>query len=341
MEEIFINSKISDLLECINGKDTEGKDFTCKPPNDKSKVKDEFNKFIRKEINERRSKSTIAQLRNFHNSIKRTLLVNISNYAFFKKKKEINLVDIAVGRGGDLQKWQDAKIKNVFGFDNNEESINSVNPFSQGARERYRLMDKKPKVTFEVGDVTNPSPDLVSKLTAFAKEHPVQIVSCQFALHYFFKDEQTLRNVLQLVSQILQPGGYFIGTTTDGKKIKEYLKENKQNQLISLTKKGKGYLFKVNDSFESGNYFNTIPESLEYFTDFKKLNTLAAEYGLIPDNTNYFEKIPNSTEYARINSSKPDTNTIPFEEIPHDDFKMTQEQLELNSLYTVFLFKKK
>jgi hypothetical protein len=45
MEDLFVNSKISDLLECINGTDTNGDDFKIK--NSNLKVKDEFNKFAR------------------------------------------------------------------------------------------------------------------------------------------------------------------------------------------------------------------------------------------------------------------------------------------------------
>jgi mRNA (guanine-N7-)-methyltransferase len=333
MENLFINSKISDLMECINGKDSEGNDFKIKNP-PYNKVKDEFNKFIKKEIETRRSLSTIAEMRKFHNDIKRKLLVNISNYIYSKTKKPVNLIDIAVGRGGDLQKWKEARIKNVFGFDNNEESINSVNPFNQGAKERYRLLKTPTNVIFEVGDATNPSKVLIENLVNFCSKNPVSIISCQFALHYFFKSDQTLKKVLSLVSNCLQPGGYFVGTTTDGKKIKEH-----NGTLFEIHKKGKGYSFKINDSVDEGNYFNTIPESLEYYTDFKKLTRFAAEYNLVPDNTNFLEE-KGLNQYTKLNITGEIVNTQSFDDIPHFSFNMTPEQLELNSLYTTFLYKK-
>ena len=67
----LVKLNIEDLLHCINGKDEEGNDFKVKhvPHN---KVKDEFNKFINNEISQRRKKSTISSMRNFHNYIKKS-----------------------------------------------------------------------------------------------------------------------------------------------------------------------------------------------------------------------------------------------------------------------------
>jgi mRNA (guanine-N7-)-methyltransferase len=326
----FVKLELSDLLKCINGKDADGNDFrTTTPPH--NKVKDEFNKFVKKEITQRRNLSTIAGMRKFHNYIKRTLIVNVAS-----KFKNPNLIDIAVGRGGDISKWEEAGIKNVFGFDYNTESIHSVNPFNQGANERYRLSKKKVKAEFEVGDATDPSQELLNKLNLFTKKNKVQIVSCQFALHYFFKNDYSLNNVLKLVSSHLQRGGYFIGTTTDSTKIKEYIKSGKQNVLFDIKSNKGSYTFKINDAQDEGNYFNTIPESIEYYTDFKKLTSLASEYNLVPDNTNFFEK--NGNAFTHLNfPGEPIKNTLLFEDIPND---LSPDEKELNSLYTVFVFKK-
>jgi mRNA (guanine-N7-)-methyltransferase len=325
MENGFIKLDLTDLLSCINSNE-----FTVKtePHN---KVKDEFNKFVKKEITTRRNNSTIIEMRNFHNFIKRTLLVNISEKLYRENRKPVNLVDIAVGRGGDLAKWKDARIKHVFGFDISSEAINSINPFNQGAKERYRLSKGMPDVIFEVGDATNPTQDLLKKLYDFRNTYSVQIVSCQFALHYFVGNEKQLRNVLQLVSNVLTSGGYFVGTTTDGKKIKK----SKGNSLFEIKQKQKNYSFKINDTIDQGNYFNTIPESIEYYTDFKKLNRLASEYNLVPDNTNFFEKYNGGYTHLDIL-----INNISFSDIPNGSFNMTPEQSELNELYSTFLFRK-
>ena len=52
-------------------------------------------------------------MRNFHNIIKTKLINDTSQ----KILHDIHLLDIGVGRGGDIIKWSNAKIKNVIGID--------------------------------------------------------------------------------------------------------------------------------------------------------------------------------------------------------------------------------
>ncbi len=42
---------------------------------------------------------------------------------------------------------------------------------------------------------------------------------CQFALHYAFDSEAHVRRALENVTARLNPGGYFVGTTTDSRTI--------------------------------------------------------------------------------------------------------------------------
>lgn len=46
-------------------------------------------------------------------------------------------------------------------------------------------------------------------------ELKLDLVSCQFAFHYSFESLPQAEQMLANVSCNLQPGGYFIGTTTD------------------------------------------------------------------------------------------------------------------------------
>ena len=50
------------------------------------------------------------------------------------------------------------------------------------------------------------------------------VCSCQFALHYFFRDLPTLQGFMINVCQNLKKGGYFIGTCYDGKRVFDKLK---------------------------------------------------------------------------------------------------------------------
>jgi len=221
IREDLIELSITNLIQCLeenNKKEVFVKD-----------IKGEYPKIV----SLMRQESTIIQMRQFHNWIKSTLITNITDYYYsMKKNNRVALLDIAVGRGGDLMKWNNAYITDVFGFDISPEAIYSKNPDNPGAVERLKhLKNYKTKVQFAVGDVTRPvensdgTPGIDSLITKYLIDTRLKqfdLVSCQFSLHYYFSSESALRNMLALVSKFLKPGGYFFGTTVDGESIKKY-----------------------------------------------------------------------------------------------------------------------
>ena len=357
----FVKLDLNDLLGCINGKDQEGNAFkVIDPPY--NPVKDEFNKFVTNIVTERREHSTVSVLRKFHNFIKRILIINVANlYWSQHPKEEISLLDIAVGRGGDMFKWNEVGIKNVFGFDKNESSINSINPFDPGAKERYaKAQGIETNIEYFVGDAMQPNMELMRNIGKFMEKHNLinkknpelsgfQIMSCQFAMHYFFQSEIALRNVLGTFSRFLKKGGFFIGTTVDGKNITDLLKKDKSfnSDLLTITKKytanvpkkpfGNAYTFKINDTFDKGNYFNSMGESTEYLVNLTELIRIASEYKLIPVYFNLFRPIPDKkNEYA----STPEF--VSFKEI-YPSFKkgkLSSDEEVINNLYSTFVFVK-
>jgi hypothetical protein len=99
----FVNLNIDDLLSCINGNEFK----VNYPPH--NPVKDEFEKFVNNEISKRRKNSSISNLRDFHNFIKRTLITVVAKM-FSKQSNRLSLLDISCGRGGDLFKYSAAGI---------------------------------------------------------------------------------------------------------------------------------------------------------------------------------------------------------------------------------------
>jgi len=165
------------------------------------------------------------------------------------------LIDFAVGKGGDLQKWIHSKLKFVLGIDI---SVDNIHNKKDGACARYigTKQNKKdiPDALFVVGD----SSRLI--LSALVKDEPLaeekddvmtkfvlnqvlgkgkadekygkfvskqfgvastlfDVASIQFALHYMFENKYTLHNFLKNISDLVKVGGYFIGTYYDGTKI--------------------------------------------------------------------------------------------------------------------------
>lgn len=149
-----------------------------------------------------RNKAAFYNMRRFHNWIKRILLERYS-------VKTGNLLDLACGKGGDIYKWVDNNIRQVQGYDINPESIDE-------AQKRFSKVVSKPTsknfdFTFEVRDL--------SKMPV-STNYQFDTASCFFAIHYFYKDSDTLKTFVESLKNVKE-GGYFIMTTLSSEKLKE------------------------------------------------------------------------------------------------------------------------
>lgn len=152
--------------------------------------------------------NTIA-LREFHNWIKLSLI--------FESKRLSNgtkLLDLAVGRGGDIAKWSKARFRYVTGIDSDRKSIFEKYDFD-GAIKRYQNISRNiatvPKCFFWHLSVTDPN--IINLLNGKDRGTVYDVVSCQFAFHYFV---QEIDIVLDMIKNKLRKGGVFIGTASDG-----------------------------------------------------------------------------------------------------------------------------
>tara|TARA_B100000902_G_scaffold400009_1_gene474515 strand:- start:3145 stop:6489 length:3345 start_codon:yes stop_codon:yes gene_type:complete len=207
----------------------------------------------------RNSKKIIGtnSLKDFHNKVvKRMLITNIS------EKGDI-LIDLAVGKGGDISKWISAELKFVFGIDISRDNIENR---KDGICARYINNKKKkkniPKGLFVHGNAsvnirntdgiyTDKDKQIVKAIFGEGAKDVKElgkgvynaygigqdgfdICSIQFALHYMFEDQQTLQNFLRNVSETTKVGGYFIGTSYDGHIIYDKLLTKKKNESIVI-----------------------------------------------------------------------------------------------------------
>ncbi len=160
---------------------------------------------------ENRQKSYFYNMRKFHNQIKRSV------YNKYAKNKSI--LELAVGKAGDLHKWKSCNIKRVIGYDINKDSI------KEGNRRLLEYPKKfQEKITLQIIDLTKESILLSEK---------VDIVSCMFAFHYFIFD---LDLILESIKSNLKSGGYFIGCCFDGKKVLERMKNDFTDSNFKIEK---------------------------------------------------------------------------------------------------------
>lgn len=192
---------------------------------------------------------------NFHNQgIKRNL--------YMKPPKKGLLLELACGQAGDMNRWVDAGYSFVLGVDLVKNNI--YNP-RYGAYSRmikrnmqYRKKEDNEKISyidmvFAVGDcgvslkdgmaaslledkdsekilkiVLNRQgkQDIPYRYIAGKGANGFDVVSCMFAIHYFFETEERLDGFLANVSSNLKQGGMFITTFMDGKTVEEKLNES-------------------------------------------------------------------------------------------------------------------
>lgn len=147
-----------------------------------------------------------APLKRFHNDVKRALLQKFV-------PPGTRLLDIGAGRGGDVRKWADCGVAFAKGLDL------SAAELKEAARRAQAL---RPGLTAGLTAVFEPT-DALGLREWTDPDGPYDVVTCMFALHYFFAREGMCHTLLRHVARNLKPGGVFMGIVPDGIRINRAL----------------------------------------------------------------------------------------------------------------------
>jgi len=331
----------------------------------------------------KKSGSTITRsMRDFHNLyVKRRIIEGVS-------KPSETLIDLAVGKAGDMPKWIAAHLDFVFGIDVSRDNIENR---KDGAcarflnyKKRFRAMpsalfiEGNSSLNIRNGDaaanqkgkeiimaILGQGSKDASKLGAGvykqygkAKEG-FNIVSCQFALHYFFENQEILHNFLRNVSENCKVGGHFIGTCYDGATIFEALEDKDKGDVIAAYHDEKK-MWEIKKDYSSADFENdetsvgypieVFQESInkafkEYLVNFTYLVYLLENYGFelitheeahsmgLPNGTGLFDELFSlmEQEISRGNLKKADVGTAE---------QMTPEEKQVSFYNRYFVFKK-
>ena len=156
-----------------------------------------------------------TSMREFHNDIKLFLL---SKYSSYIDCPNIRLLDIGVGRGGDIHKWMKCNIRSVVGVDVNKMYVHDAIGRVRKQHNKFVNCDYRFYYMHE---------NMIFK--RFLQERNIactnafHIVSCMFAFHYFCSAQTKLDCILKQISDALVEGGYFIGVVPQGDTIHELL----------------------------------------------------------------------------------------------------------------------
>ena len=227
-----------------------------------------------------RRKKTSEMYRKFHNQIKFSLL-EIANY----KKKPLRLFDIGCGQGGDINKWIKTKFGLVVAVDKVAENVNR-------ALERQSKLKtaEKEKIVFLVADMSkslkggeavrrNEDIERLKRIEAKMKRPAYDVLSCQFAIHYFFQNSNTWSTFLQNVLNIVKCGGLFIGTCMHGETVHNHL-EN----IGDVS----GSFGRIQKAYDRADFLsNSVPLGYKITTEIKSIGTQNDEYLV---HTGWFQK---------------------------------------------------
>jgi hypothetical protein len=285
-------------------------------------------------------------MRDFHNLyVKKQLIYNMSSPGN-------TLYDLAVGKGGDFTKWIASKLRFVFGADVSKDNIENR---LDGACARYlnyrKQYSRMPKALFVNADSSlhvrsgeacysekgkqivqavfgnGPKDEGVLGKGVYNQygvgKEGFDIVSCQFALHYFFENKEKLHTFLRNVCEGCKVGGHFIGTCYDGKRVFNELRSVSQGESVSEYKNGQK-IWEIRKEYDHDEmkddetslgyaidvYQETINKMFkEYLVNFDYLTRIMKNYGfeLLSKEDAKKHKMPNSIGsfselYDRMNS---------------------------------------
>jgi len=303
---------------------------------------------------DKREESRILRMRKFNNFIK-SILINL--YV----KEGDSILDLASGKGGDLNKWGVRKVRSVVFSDVAKESV-------EQSKQRYNERHKgRFSASFHVADLTRVAPKEWEP--PLPHEMAFDSVSCQFALHYCFESQAQCRRFVKNAAQRLKPGGFFFGCTPWSEEIiRRYrlAKKKNSNEFGNAIYKirfeemaeeiptfGAKYHFKLEEQVD-------IAEFLVYFP---VLEMICKEQGLklilrkpfrdffteqIRDSSNRkllerMDAVETVTEHGARNR-KPGLTYAHGEDacgLDHDEVgTLSRQEWECASLYVVFCFQK-
>ncbi|KAA8526906.1 hypothetical protein F0562_008865 [Nyssa sinensis] len=312
------------------------------------KVADHYSARTNQTLEEREA-SPIIHLKKLNNWIKSVL---IQLYA----RRGDAVLDLACGKGGDLIKWDKAKIAYYVGIDIAEGSVElSIDLLFffciEDCRTRYNgdadHHQRRKKFTFPArlicGDCFEVRLDKVLEDDA-----PFDICSCQFAMHYSWSTEARARRALANVSALLRPGGIFIGTMPDANVIVKKLREAE-----GLAFGNSVYWIRFDEEFSEKKFKSSSPFGIKYkfhledavdcpewIVPFNVFKSLAEEYGLelvFVKNSHQFVdeylKKPEFVELMRRLGALGDGN--------QDQSTLSPDEWEVAYLYLAFVLRKR
>ena len=238
-----------------------------------------------------------------------------------------------------------------YDYNNIKEAQERFKSFSIPPPRAYYVRGDSGKLIFPVQASGFTEADKIYTKKYIPSKYIFDTLSLQFCFHYFFENEITLRSIIQNINDNLKIGGFVVGTTFDGSKVYELLKDKdfiigktfsdetmwKIDKKFSKTK----LLFndkKPNFGKEIDVYIKTIGNvHKEYLVNFDYLDKIMIEYGFSKIFIKPFEDFYNELiEEKNLMNLTNEEMKINIESVN----KMSEEEKKFSFLSSAFMYKK-
>ena len=299
------------------------------------------------------------------------------------------LLELACGQAGDLNNWKYSRYTFVLGIDLVKSNIyTSKGSYSRLMREHRKQLNYNNKtgknfslldMAFAVGDCTmniktgeaaidpesrellkmvmNPvkrqqNLDVYERALAGKGKDRFNVISCMFAIHYFFETETKLEQFLKNVSDNLQKDGLFFATFMDGSSVELALSKSKTG-IIEGRKDFDDYsvpVWAIIKQYKDEKYYNkkidvfienTQKLITEFLVNLDFLIKKAKEFDLELEDTELFsetyEKIKKDFENDNKNEIYRNKYNL-YESWRIDDHKKSLIEFEDNTISKSFSF---
>ena len=358
-EPIFGNSErtANDIFKAIHNPVTEEMITTGNVPISENGITVENKPYYVRELSDNGKRERFPY-QNFHNHYIKYQLLYFASPSYINEYTSGfhgKILDLCCGNGVDYAKIKKAKYNEIIGMDydynNIKEAQERFKSFSIPPPKAYYVRGDSGKLIFPEQASGFTEADKIYTKKYIPSKYIFDTLSLQFCFHYFFENEITLRSIIQNINDNLKIGGFVVGTTFDGSKVYELLKE--KDFIIGKTFSGET-MWKIDKKFsktkllfndkkpnfgkEIDVYIKTIGNvHKEYLVNFDYLDKIMMEYGFSKIFIKPFEDFYNELiEEKNLMNLTNEEMKINIESVK----KMSEEEKKFSFLSSAFMYKK-
>jgi hypothetical protein len=223
-------------------------------------------------------------IRKYHNSIKRDLIMKLAAADFGSGKV---VVDLGAGKGGDLGKYQAAKIKSLIAVEPNPVFAAELGVRAEAMRAKRQL-----GYSLEVVPARAQDNGVIGQAL---KGKKADAAAMFFSLSFFFENNLSLIELVRTLNETVEKDGYFIGTTIDGEAVRAALdgKEEITFGPVTIRKKYKDFSGPI-EFGKAIDYIYTdsatvVDTQREYLVDWALFVKRLAEQGFLVEESDLFK----------------------------------------------------